>query len=111
MTEDRTALHRDKLLRMAGQIATFFRSQPGRSAPESVAAHLNDFWTPRMRQDLAALVASGACADPVIVGAVRHLRLPAQPPAGPATEPAADSSAAPATGPGPGAGADAARGA
>lgn len=89
-TADHGAHHGDKLLRMAGQIATFFRSQPGQSAPESVAAHLNDFWTPRMRQDLAALVAAGACADPVLVAAAHRLRLPGPAPDGPGAGPAPD---------------------
>ncbi|MEZ5723032.1 MAG: formate dehydrogenase subunit delta [Paracoccaceae bacterium] len=41
----------DKMVRMANQIATFFRSQPGDTA-EQVAAHLGDFWDPRMRRQL-----------------------------------------------------------
>lgn len=35
----------DKMIRMANQIATFFRSQPG-DAPEKIADHLRDFWNP-----------------------------------------------------------------
>ena len=44
----------DKLIRMANQIATFFRSQPGPDQAERVAAHLKDYWGPEMRADLKA---------------------------------------------------------
>lgn len=44
----------DKLIRMANQIAVFFRSQPGVDQAERVAAHLRDYWGPEMRADLKA---------------------------------------------------------
>lgn len=44
----------DKLIRMANQIATFFRSQPGEDQAERVAGHLKDFWGPEMRAELKA---------------------------------------------------------
>jgi formate dehydrogenase subunit delta len=44
----------DKLSRMANQIATFFRTQPGHDQAERVAGHLKDFWGPEMRADLKA---------------------------------------------------------
>jgi formate dehydrogenase subunit delta len=47
----------DKLIRMANQIATFFRSQPGEDQAERVAGHLKDFWGPEMRADLKAQAA------------------------------------------------------
>lgn len=65
----------DKLIRMAGQMADFFRSQPGSTA-ESVAQHINAFWTPRMRQDFVRHLAEGAEADPVLHEAARFVRLP-----------------------------------
>ena len=43
----------DKLVMMANQIATYFATQPGTDQAERVAAHLNDFWEPRMRAALA----------------------------------------------------------
>ncbi|MBL4917953.1 formate dehydrogenase subunit delta [Szabonella alba] len=49
----------DKLVRMANQIATFFRSQPGTDQADRVAAHLRDFWDPSMRAALAAHLAKG----------------------------------------------------
>lgn len=56
----------DKLIRMATQMADFFRNQPDRPAPEAVAAHINDNWAPRMRQDFVALIQGGADADPIV---------------------------------------------
>jgi len=47
----------EKLGRMANQIATFFQSQPGEDQAERVAAHLNDFWGPEMREALKASAA------------------------------------------------------
>ncbi|MFG6081273.1 formate dehydrogenase subunit delta [Paracoccus litorisediminis] len=70
----------DKLIRMAGQMADFFRSQPGAPA-EAVAGHINSFWTPRMRQDFVRHLAEGAEADPIVRDAARFVRLPEQTPA------------------------------
>ena len=54
----------EKLIRMANQIATFFRSQPGQ--PEiAVAGHINDFWTYRMRMDLLAALRAGEAVSPL----------------------------------------------
>ncbi|MBF9046879.1 formate dehydrogenase [Rhodobacterales bacterium LSUCC0031] len=44
----------DKLIRMANQIASFFKTQPGNDQAERVAAHLKDFWGPEMRAALKA---------------------------------------------------------
>ncbi|EJZ21103.1 formate dehydrogenase subunit delta [Rhizobium sp. Pop5] len=41
-----------KLVYMANQIATFFKSQPASEAVEGVATHINKFWEPRMRRQL-----------------------------------------------------------
>ena len=68
----------EKLLRMAGQIADFFRSQPG--APEAaVAGHINDFWGYRMRTEFLALLAAGATDDPVLLSSGALIRLPGEP--------------------------------
>ena len=48
----------DKMVMMANQIATFFATQPG-DRPALVAAHINDFWEPRMRRHLFDHVAAG----------------------------------------------------
>ncbi|MDK4735625.1 formate dehydrogenase subunit delta [Rhizobium sp. CNPSo 3490] len=41
-----------KLVYMANQIATFFKSQPQDEAAQGVATHINKFWEPRMRRQL-----------------------------------------------------------
>ena len=66
-----------KLIRMAKQMADFFRAQPDISAPEAVADHINDFWTPDMRREFVDLIASGAQADPVVRDSAAFVRLPA----------------------------------
>jgi formate dehydrogenase subunit delta len=63
----------EKMVMMANQIATFFDSQPGDPA-EKVAAHLRDYWEPRMRAQLCSyLEAGGAGLKPSVAGAVRLL--------------------------------------
>ena len=52
-----------KLVNMANQIATFFRSQPGTDQAERVAAHLKDYWEPRMRQQLTVIAADAYMED------------------------------------------------
>ncbi len=66
--------HADKLIRMANQIATFFKGQGEEEAAAQVADHLKAFWTPRMRQDLFVLAqASSKSLDPVVKTAVERL--------------------------------------
>ncbi len=66
-----------KLIRMATQMAQFVTSQPDRPAPEAVAAHINESWSPRMRQDFVDQIRAGAEADPVVREAAAFVRLPA----------------------------------
>lgn len=42
----------EKLVHMANQIATFFKSQPGNDQVDRIANHLRDFWDPSMRRCL-----------------------------------------------------------
>ncbi len=49
----------EKMVRMANQIAAFFKTQPGDDQAEKVASHLKDFWDPRMRQQLCDHVERG----------------------------------------------------
>lgn len=64
----------EKLVRMANQVATFFRSQSEATAPALVADHLEKFWEPRMR---AAIIAHGRAGgeglDPITAQAVMLL--------------------------------------
>ncbi|WP_425072144.1 formate dehydrogenase subunit delta [Sagittula sp. S175] len=61
----------DKMVRMANQIATFFKTQPGEDAPTRVAAHISDFWEPRMREQLRRYAETGGAGlDDVVLKAV-----------------------------------------
>ena len=42
----------DKLVRMANQIASFFRSYPDEEAVAGIHKHIVAFWTPKMRRAL-----------------------------------------------------------
>jgi formate dehydrogenase subunit delta len=47
------------LVRMANDIGDFFRAQRREEAIAGIENHLRSFWTPRMREKLGALLASG----------------------------------------------------
>jgi formate dehydrogenase subunit delta len=67
----------DKLVMMANQIATFFKTQPGVDQARQIAGHLNDFWDPRMRAALAAYAAAGGAGlDPLVIAAMAEIRVP-----------------------------------
>lgn len=64
----------EKLVRMANQIATFFRSQPGDDQAARLAGHLRDYWDPSMRAELKAHIARGGDdLDPLVRAAAPHL--------------------------------------
>lgn len=68
----------DKLIRMANQIAAFMATKPADQAATGLAAHINDFWEPRMRRQLFALIDSGAEGlAPLVRQAAPHIRRPA----------------------------------
>lgn len=48
-----------ELIRMLNQIADFFRPYPREEAEQSVEHHIRDFWDPRMRRQLAAILDTG----------------------------------------------------
>ncbi len=61
----------EKMVRMANQIATFFKSQPKEDASARVAAHIKDFWEPRMRKQLRDYVEQGGKGlDEIVLKAV-----------------------------------------
>jgi|TARA_R110002094_G_scaffold59211_4_gene70115 formate dehydrogenase subunit delta len=67
----------DKMVRMANQIATFFKSQPNTDQAQNVADHINDFWEPRMRQQLLTYLAQGGQGlDPLVCAARDLIRMP-----------------------------------
>jgi formate dehydrogenase subunit delta len=67
----------EKLVTMANQIARFMASKPQAQGIEGFAAHVNDFWEPRMRrQFLALLDAGGPGLHPIAVAARPLVRVP-----------------------------------
>ena len=56
----------DTLVRMANQIADFFKAQPEEDALAGASNHIRLFWDPRMRAKMAEhLAAGGAGLSPL----------------------------------------------
>jgi formate dehydrogenase subunit delta len=69
----------EKMVMMANQIATFFTTQPGQDQAQRVADHLNDFWEPRMRAQLAAHIKNGGEGlDPLVLSAFTLVNVPSE---------------------------------
>jgi formate dehydrogenase subunit delta len=65
----------EKMVYMANQIATFFKTQPGSDQAEKVAGHIKDFWEPRMRDQLYQFAEQDAGGlDPVVLKSIELLR-------------------------------------
>lgn len=65
----------DKITRMANQIAAFMASRPEAEGIEGFAAHINDFWEPRMRKQLfERLEAGGEGLAPIVLAARDKIR-------------------------------------
>jgi formate dehydrogenase subunit delta len=65
----------DRLVYMANQIGTFFRSQGHDLAVAGVADHIHKFWDPRMRKAIFAhLDAGGAGLEPNVRDAIASLK-------------------------------------
>jgi formate dehydrogenase subunit delta len=63
-----------RLTEMANQIAAFFDSYPEDEAVAATADHLRQFWDPRMRAQLQAIVASsGEGLTPTALAAARRI--------------------------------------
>ena len=66
-----------KLIYMANQIAKFMESKPHAEGVTLLAAHINDFWEPRMRKHLFALIdAGGAGLRPLVLEAAEKIKRP-----------------------------------
>jgi formate dehydrogenase subunit delta len=64
----------DKLVHMANQIASFFRSYPKEEGIAGVHDHIVDFWSPAMRRDITARAARDpAGLDPLVVAALHRI--------------------------------------
>lgn len=67
----------EKLVHMANQIATFFRTQPGSDQADRVAQHLRDYWDPRMRAQIMQIAADPESGlSPLAQEAVARLETP-----------------------------------
>lgn len=67
----------DKIARMANQIAQFMETRPQEEALAGLASHINDFWEPRMRAQLFALLDQGGPGlRPLVVQAAGLIRRP-----------------------------------
>ena len=67
MTAETHADPAEKLIHMAGQIADFYAAYPATEAAASVAKHINQFWTPKMREQfLDATAQAGAELHPLL---------------------------------------------
>lgn len=65
----------DKLVYMANQIGTFFKSQGEEAAVKGTAEHIKKFWDPRMRSAIFAhLDAGGEGLQPAVRKAIETLR-------------------------------------
>ncbi|WP_404420574.1 formate dehydrogenase subunit delta [Thalassospira australica] len=65
----------DKLVYMANQIATFFKSKPHAEGVAGVAGHISDFWEPRMRKQLFDMIKSGHDGfHPLVIEAAPMIR-------------------------------------
>ena len=68
----------DKIVRMANDIAKFMESKPHAEGVTLLASHINDFWEPRMRRQLfAVLDAGGAGLRPLALDAAGKIKRPA----------------------------------
>lgn len=69
----------EKMVMMVNQIAIFFTSQPGEDQAQRVANHINDFWEPRMRQQLLGHIeAGGEGLEPLVLAATTLITVPVE---------------------------------
>jgi formate dehydrogenase subunit delta len=62
--------------RMANQIATAFQAYPEDQAITETANHIKSFWNPRMRKQLAEIIAKDQAAlNPIALAAGKKLGL------------------------------------
>jgi formate dehydrogenase subunit delta len=67
----------DKIARMANQIALFMESKPHEEGLAGLSSHINDFWEPRMRTQLFALLdQGGAELRPLVLEAAAKIKRP-----------------------------------
>jgi len=70
-------MEQSDLIRMANQIAGFFKLYGPEEGKKEVAAHINNFWEPRMREKFFQhLAAGGEGLDPLVIEASKIIRKP-----------------------------------
>lgn len=63
----------EKLVQMANQISAYFSAYPEDRARREVLDHINAFWAPRMRTELAEYARRGAEMHPLARWAAEQL--------------------------------------
>ncbi|MGD1876776.1 MAG: formate dehydrogenase subunit delta [Kiloniellaceae bacterium] len=67
-------MNTEELVRMANQIADYYKAYPEAEALDGVAAHIRSFWDPRMRAGLLGYAAGGGEGlAPLVLAAVAQL--------------------------------------
>jgi formate dehydrogenase subunit delta len=65
------------MVRMANQMATFFKSYGAEEGTKELSNHINSFWEPRMRVQFFEYVAQGGKDfDPMVMAAAASVRKP-----------------------------------
>jgi formate dehydrogenase subunit delta len=78
--EDHIASTKEKLVRMANQIAAFFHSKPREEGIAGLAEHINKFWEPRMRRQLFEMLDAGTeNFDELVIAASAKIKRPLTP--------------------------------
>ncbi|WP_342643225.1 formate dehydrogenase subunit delta [Rhodoligotrophos ferricapiens] len=71
-------MHDADLIRMANQIATFFKAYPHDEAVRETANHIKSFWDPRMRRQIHEIgQRADHGLDPVVIEALTQVPVPA----------------------------------
>ncbi|NOZ32290.1 MAG: formate dehydrogenase subunit delta [Alphaproteobacteria bacterium] len=67
-------MNETNVVRMANQIAEYFSAYPEEEALAGISGHISQFWEPRLRKTLAALVRKGEPGlDPLVIAATKEL--------------------------------------
>ncbi|UCI07634.1 formate dehydrogenase subunit delta [Mesorhizobium sp. B1-1-8] len=78
--EEHITSTREKLVRMANQIAAFFHSKPREQGIAGVAEHINKFWEPRMRRQFFEMLDGGTeNFDELVIAASARIKRPITP--------------------------------
>jgi formate dehydrogenase subunit delta len=65
------------MVRMANQMATFFKSYGVEEGTKELAAHINNFWAPPIRREFFEYVALGGKGfEPMVMAAAAQVRRP-----------------------------------